>query len=61
MQIHLTTLRTWDREGKIRCVRMQNNFLRIPESEINRILGIKKGRISCIYARVSSNGQKEDL
>jgi putative resolvase len=61
LQIHPTTLRMWDREGKIRCVRMQNNFRRVPESEINRILGIQDGRVSYIYARVSSNGQKEDL
>ncbi|WP_337860993.1 IS607 family transposase, partial [Ferroplasma sp.] len=43
------------------CVRMQNNFRRIPESEINRILGIQNGRVTYIYARVSSIEQKEDL
>ena len=61
LQVHPTTLRMWDREGKIRCVRMLNNFRRVPESEINRILGIQNGRASYIYARVSSGGQKEDL
>ncbi|MCL4359286.1 MAG: IS607 family transposase [Candidatus Thermoplasmatota archaeon] len=61
MQIDPSTLRKWDREGKIRCVRLQNNFRRIPESEINRILGIQKERSSYIYARVSSSGQKGDL
>ena len=61
MQIDPSTLRKWDREGKIRCVRLQNNFRRIPESEINRILGIQKERSSYIYARVSSGGQKGDL
>ena len=61
MQIDPSTLRKWDREGKIRCVRLQNNFRRVPESEVNRILGIQKERSSCIYARVSSGGQKEDL
>ncbi|WP_337861191.1 helix-turn-helix domain-containing protein [Ferroplasma sp.] len=61
LQIHPTTLRMWDREGKIRCVRMQNNFRRVPESDINRIPGIQNGKASYIYARVSSNWQKEDL
>ena len=61
MQIDPTTLRKWDREGKIRCVRLQNNFRRVPESEINRILGIQDERSSYIYARVSSSGQKGDL
>ena len=40
LQIHPTTLRMWDRDGRIKCVRMQNNFRRVPEREINRILGI---------------------
>ncbi len=61
MQVDPTTLRKWDREGKIRRVRLQNNFRRVPESEINRILGIQDERSSYIYARVSSGGQKGDL
>ncbi len=61
LQLHPTTLRMWDREGKIRCVRMPNNYRRIPESEINRILGRDRERKTCIYARVSSYDQKPDL
>ena len=33
----------------------------MPESEINRIPGIKNNRMSFIYARVSSHDQKADL
>ena len=54
-------MRRWDREGKIHCIRLSNNFRRVPEEEINRILGIKNNRIDAIYARVSSNDQKSDL
>ncbi|WMT50594.1 MAG: IS607 family transposase [Ferroplasma sp.] len=61
LQIDATTLRRWDREGKIHCIRLSNNFRRVPEEEINRILGIKSNRTDAIYARVSSNGQKNDL
>ncbi|MCL5990135.1 MAG: IS607 family transposase [Candidatus Thermoplasmatota archaeon] len=61
LQIDATTLRRWDREGKIHCIRLSNNFRRVPEEEINRILGIKNNRIDAIYARVSSNDQKNDL
>ena len=61
LQIDATTLRRWDREGKIHCIRLSNNFRRVPEEEINRILGVKSNRIDAIYARVSSNGQKSDL
>ncbi|WP_287961450.1 recombinase family protein [Acidiplasma sp.] len=46
--------------GKIHCIRLSNNFRRVPEEEINRILGIKNNRIDAIYARVSSNN-KNDL
>ena len=61
LQIDPATLRKWDREGKIKCIRMQNNFRRIPESEINRILRIQKKRSPYIYARVSSSDRKNDL
>ncbi|WP_162216767.1 helix-turn-helix domain-containing protein, partial [Acidiplasma cupricumulans] len=61
LQIGATTLRRWDREGKIHCIRLSNNFRRVPEEEINRILGIKNNRIDAIYARVSSNNNKNDL
>ena len=61
LQIDATTLRRWDREGKIHCIRLSNNFRRVPEEEINRILGVKSNRIDAIYARVSSSGQKNDL
>ncbi len=61
LKIDATTLRRWDREGKIHCIRLSNNFRRVPEEEINRILGIKNNRIDAIYARVSSNDNKSDL
>ena len=61
LQLNPNTLRKWDREGKIKCIRLSNNFRRVPESEINRILGIKSNRMSFIYARVSSHDQKADL
>ena len=48
-------------EKQIKCIRLSNNFRRVPESEINRILGIKNNRMSFIYARVSSHDQKADL
>ena len=60
-QLDPTTIRKWDREGKIKCIRLSNNFRRIPESEINRILGVQNNRKSLIYAGVSSHDQKADL
>ena len=61
LQLNPNTLRKWDREGKIKCIRLSNNFRRIPESEINRTLGVQNNRKSLIYAGVSSHDQKADL
>ncbi len=61
LQLNPNTLRKWDREGKIKCIRLSDNFRRVPESEINRILGVQNNRKSLIYAAVSSHDQKADL
>ena len=61
LQVDATTLRRWDREGKIHCIRLSNNFRRVPEEEINRILGIKNNRVDAIYARVSSVTAGQEL
>ncbi|MEM3852776.1 MAG: IS607 family transposase [Conexivisphaerales archaeon] len=59
--LHLTTLRIWDKQGKIKCIRLSNRYRRIPESEINRIMGKKDDKFEVIYARVSTRDQKNDL
>lgn len=63
--IHPNTLRRWEKEGKIRVVRTPKGRRRIPESEVNRLVGAdaKQGqrRRAAVYARVSSHDQKEDL
>lgn len=62
--ISYQTFKRWVREGKIRAVRLQSGRLRVPYSEVERILG---GRPSAgevravIYARVSSSDQNADL
>ena len=61
LQLNPNTLRKWDREGKIKCIRLSNNFRRVPESEINRILGVQNNRKSLIYAGAPSHDQKADL
>ncbi len=62
-----STLRRWEREGKIKVIRTLGGKRRIPESEIRKLLGEKEkkletGKIRCvIYVRVSGNSQKDDL
>ncbi|MEM2626335.1 MAG: IS607 family transposase [Candidatus Jordarchaeales archaeon] len=64
--IHPNTPRKWDKQGKIRVVRTVGGRRRIPESEVERLMGIVKTVMSkkaVIYARVSPHDQKqkEDL
>jgi len=59
-------LRKWDRQGRIRVVRTVGGRRRVPESEVERLLGLVKAdfsRKAVIYCRVSSHDQrqKEDL
>ncbi len=60
--IHPNTLRKWDRQGKIRVIRTVGGRRRIPESEVERLMGTIKPNMSIkavIYARVSSHDQKQ--
>ncbi len=64
--IHPNTLRKWDKQGKMRVIRTVGGRRRIPESEVERLMGVIKPNMSrkaVIYARVSSHdqGQKGDL
>ena len=57
------TLRTWDKENKLKPVLTSGGHRRYKESDINKILGIeetqeKKKEVCVIYARVSSQKQK---
>lgn len=53
--IHPNTLRKWESEGKIRAIRSPGG------RRMYDLSSFDKGTKKIIYARVSSNGQKEDL
>jgi len=59
--VSVRTIQRWDRAGLIRCVRTPGGRRRIPQSEIDRILGINRDRLVVCYARVSSHTQRDDL
>ena len=63
LHVHKLTVYRWVRAGKIRA--MQNPVGRwlVPQSEIDRLLGIKREekQRAVIYARVSSDSQKTHL
>ncbi|MEW5934028.1 MAG: IS607 family transposase [Bacillota bacterium] len=56
-----STIRFWDRTGRIRCVRTAGGRRRVPESEVMRLRGevpAPARRVVALYARVSSHDQK---
>jgi len=61
LNISVSGVKKWIKEGKIRAIRV-GRFWMIPESEVRRILsGVKPSEVrAVIYARVSSHKQKKD-
>jgi len=58
------TLRAWDREGKIQTIRTDGGHRRVPQSEIDRLLGKdpdKERILTLAYCRCSTNKQVENL
>ena len=62
LNVSTRTLLRWIEAGKIRAVRLPSGRIRIPQTEIERILrGAREARRAAIYARVSGSDQKQDL
>jgi putative resolvase len=57
--VHPVTLRRWEKEGKIRCIRTPSGQRRFTRSEVLRLVGetMPSGRRAVIYARISSAKQ----
>src|SRR6266496_3196069 len=58
--LHPMTVRRWIKAGRIGVVQVGRE-VRIPRSEIERIVGGIGGRLVVLYGRVSGHGQKDDL
>ncbi|MFL5624997.1 MAG: IS607 family transposase [Ktedonobacteraceae bacterium] len=54
------TVRRWIKAGRIQAVQVGRE-VRIPRSEIEKIVGTFNGRLVVLYARVSGHGQLDDL
>lgn len=60
------TIKLWENKGQITCIRTPGNHRIFPESEIKRLLGEEvettqaKENTCIVYARVSSNKQREN-
>jgi putative resolvase len=58
--LHPMTVRRWIKAGRIQAVQVGRE-VRVPRSEIERIVGSIDGRLLVLYGRVSGYGQKDDL
>lgn len=58
--LHPMTVRRWIKAGRIQVVQVGRE-VRVPRSEIERIVGSIDGRLVVLYGRVSGQGQKDDL
>ncbi len=58
--VSVSTLRRWDKEGKLKAVRIGRDRL-YPESTLLKLLGRERPNAVAIYARVSSHDQRKDL
>jgi excisionase family DNA binding protein len=58
--VHPNTLRKWEKEGKIKAIRIGRDRVFL-EEEIMKLLGKERDNAAAIYARVSSRDQKKDL
>src|SRR2546428_4321336 len=58
--LHPMTVRRWIKAGRIQVVQVGRE-MRIPRTEIERMVGSIDGRFLVLYGRVSGHGQKDDL
>lgn len=54
------TIRRWIKAGRIQVIQIGRE-VRVPRSEIERMVGKLAGRLLVLYGRVSGHGQKGDL
>ena len=58
--LHPMTVRRWIKAGRIQVVQVGRE-VRIPRSELERIVGTVDGRLLVLYGRVSGRVQQDDL
>jgi putative resolvase len=58
--LHPMTVRRWIKAGRIQVIPVGRE-VRIPRTEVERLVGKVDGRLLVLYGRVSGHGQKDDL
>jgi excisionase family DNA binding protein len=57
--LHPITVRRWIKAGRIQVIPVGRE-VRIPRTEVERLVGKADGRLLVLYGRVSGHGQKDD-
>jgi len=58
--LHPMTVRRWIKAGRIQVIPVGRQ-VRMPRTEVERLVGKIDGRLLVLYGRVSGHGQKDDL
>lgn len=61
LKISRVTLCKYVKDGKIRVIKLPNGYYNYNDDDVYKIAGIGHNRANVIYARVSTNEQKQDL
>lgn len=61
LKISRVTLCKYAKSGKIRVEKEPNGYYKYCDEDVYKIAGIEDNRLNVIYARVSTNKQKQDL
>lgn len=61
LKISRVTLWKYVKSGKIRVTKESNGYYKYNNEDVYKIAGIEDNRLNVIYARVSTNKQKQDL
>ena len=61
LKISRVTLWKYVKIGKIRVTKRPNGYYKYNNEDVYKIAGIEDNRLNVIYARVSTNKQKQDL
>jgi excisionase family DNA binding protein len=61
LAVHVETLRRWEADGKITAIKLKSGHRRYAMSAVEKLAGEQPRVNTVLYARVSTNSQRDDL
>jgi len=59
--VHVSSLRRWENEGKLKAIRTPGNQRRFVLEEVEKVAGMPRAIRTICYGRVSTHSQSDDL